>query len=207
MVKYFEYIPPELKKSLILTRLGYRKGLTDLSEQDRQFVDDAIKEALLLCHLRGAYSICEITCRDEGQVVLENGVEFTSGDLAQFLSDSTSVVLIAATAGSDVYDKTAELMREGQGALSIVYDATASQVADTALDWIVGFINKSIAIRGLRLTKRRFSPGYGDLPLHFQKTIYDILSLKKVGVSITESFMLVPEKSVIALAGIGVADG
>jgi len=55
---------------------------------------------------------------------------------------------------------------------------------------------------GKKLTKMRYSPGYGDLPLSNQKLIYDVLNLERLGISITERFMLVPEKSVIAIAGV-----
>lgn len=48
----------------------------------------------------------------------------------------------------------------------------------------------------------RYSPGYGDLPLTNQKIIFDILNLERLGLRITERFMLVPEKSVIAIAGV-----
>lgn len=67
---------------------------------------------------------------------------------------------------------------------------------------MVEFINKEIRREGKKLTQKRYSPGYGDLLLTNQKIIYDILNLKKLRIELTESYMLVPEKSVIAIAGI-----
>ena len=202
-VSYIEHIPLVSKRGLILTRLGFRKGITQLCGDYRSFVDEAIREALLLCRLRGVYGCGDIIDRNEGQVTLENGTTFTSEQLALFLKDSNGVVLMAATAGGEVYDKITGLMKEGDGALGVIYDSVASQVTDTALDWIMDFVNRSIAIKGKILTKRRFSPGYSDLALSNQKVIYDLLDLKRIDVNITESFMLLPEKTVIAIAGIG----
>ena len=56
--------------------------------------------------------------------------------------------------------------------------------------------------RGKRLMPRR-SPGYGDLPLELSRTILNELDApRKIGVSITESNLLVPSKSVTAICEI-----
>ena len=50
----------------------------------------------------------------------------------------------------------------------------------------------------------RFSPGYGDLPLECQRNIVEFLQTKKnIGMSLTDSLMMVPVKSVTAIIGIG----
>jgi len=126
-----------------------------------------------------------------------------SEKLADFLGDSDRVVFMATTAGREIYETISRLIKEGNGAVGVIYDATASQVVDKALDWIMELINKSLGIKGESLTRRRFSPGYGDLTLDYQKVIYDLLDLGRLGVAITEGFMMIPEKTVIAIAGIG----
>ena len=56
--------------------------------------------------------------------------------------------------------------------------------------------------RGKRLMPRR-SPGYGDLPLSLSRTILEELDApRKIGVSITDSNLLVPSKSVTAICEI-----
>ena len=56
--------------------------------------------------------------------------------------------------------------------------------------------------RGKRLMPRR-SPGYGDLPLSLsRKIISELDATKKIGVSITDSDLLVPSKSVTAICEI-----
>jgi cobalamin-dependent methionine synthase I len=52
------------------------------------------------------------------------------------------------------------------------------------------------------LTKKRISCGYSDFSIKYQKKFYKILNLKKLGISITKDYMLVPEKSAIAVLGI-----
>ena len=57
-------------------------------------------------------------------------------------------------------------------------------------------------VEGKRLTPRR-SPGYGDLPFELSREIINRLdATKKIGVSITDSNLLVPSKSVTAICEI-----
>lgn len=204
-VKYFEHIPVVPDRNLILTRLGYRKGITTLSEKDILFVDAQINRALLLCDARGAFCYCRISDRLPDRVVLENGTELNSAKLSSFLEHSGEVVLMASTLGREISDAIAGAIKNGNAAAGLIYDAAASVTADAVLDWLMSLINKTIGIKGKALTRRRFSPGYGDLELFHQKVIYDILDLKRMDISITDKFMLEPEKSVIAIAGIEVA--
>ena len=52
-------------------------------------------------------------------------------------------------------------------------------------------------------TKPRFSPGYGDLPLEFQRDIFRILKPEKtIGAYLTDALMMVPSKTVSAIVGI-----
>ena len=61
---------------------------------------------------------------------------------------------------------------------------------------------KEVEVEGRKLKPRR-SPGYGDLPLSLSRTILDELDApRKIGVSITDSNLLVPSKSVTAICEI-----
>ena len=52
-------------------------------------------------------------------------------------------------------------------------------------------------------TGPRFSPGYGDLPLDIQKNIFAALDCpRKIGLSLNESLLMSPTKSVTAIIGI-----
>ena len=49
----------------------------------------------------------------------------------------------------------------------------------------------------------RFSPGYGDLPLEIQKDLCRMLNAsRRIGLTVSESMLMVPCKSVTAVIGI-----
>ena len=54
----------------------------------------------------------------------------------------------------------------------------------------------------------RFSPGYGDLDISHQRAMFDLLELeKRLGLSLTQTHMMLPEKSVTAIAGLSDVPG
>ena len=78
-----------------------------------------------------------------------------------------------------------------------VCDATASALIESFCDYVNDFIvdGKDAAMR--------FSPGYGDFDLQYQPHILNFLDAhKKIGISLTDSLMMVPTKSVTAIVGI-----
>ena len=49
----------------------------------------------------------------------------------------------------------------------------------------------------------RFSAGYGDLPLEYQRRIFDLLDPPThIGLTLNDSYLMSPSKSVTALIGV-----
>jgi cobalamin-dependent methionine synthase I len=139
--------------------------------------------------------------RDEG-VVLEDNTVLASASLARLLRHSEAVAIMAATVGMDIVQAAETAVSKGDGATAVTYDAVGGQTAEAAVSWIGDLIGQQLRRQGEHLTKQRFSPGYGDLQLQTQQAIHRWLQLDRLGLSLTPSYMLVPEKSVTALAGI-----
>ena len=58
-------------------------------------------------------------------------------------------------------------------------------------------------LKETHVTRPRFSPGYGDFPLEFQKDIFNLLSPnKRIGLTLNNSLLMSPTKSVTAVVGI-----
>jgi cobalamin-dependent methionine synthase I len=107
----------------------------------------------------------------------------------------------AATAGSGIAHQIHESEKNNL-TRAVIFDAVASEMTDSALDWIVDYVNGVLRRENKQLTSKRISCGYADFDITYQKTIYEMLKLKILGIEITETCMLVPEKSVTAVLGI-----
>ncbi|MCX8128774.1 MAG: methionine synthase [Clostridia bacterium] len=201
-IKYLEHISAVPGREMILARIGYKKDKTVLDERNTKMIDEGIRTGELLCNVRGAYGRFGIVDRSESHIKLMNGVIFKSENLSKLLSMSSEVVLMASTAGKDVVERISREINSGNAAFGVILDSVASQTADAGLNWLSNFLNKILSREGRKLTKHRYSPGFGDLPLSYQRVIFELLGLGKLDMELTDSFMLMPEKSVIAIAGV-----
>lgn len=199
---YFDTVPVMPSVDEIMTRLGYNKKLTSLSVENKLFLDSSIQLGLALCRNQGAAGRFKMSEYSRDMVTFGDNESFESSQLAKLLSNSDEILLMAGTAGYEIMERIHSEMEGGNAALAVVLDAVGSQSADIILDWMMEFYNKILRREGKKLTMRRYSPGYGDLPLNNQAIIFRLLGLERLKLKLTESMMLVPEKSVLAIAGI-----
>ncbi len=198
----FERITIEPPLKAIYRRLGYRKGLTQLRPDEARSLGDRIEQARALISLKGAARRLPILSKTPRQIRLPGDRTLQSAQLAALLADSREIILLGATAGPAVIEAIGRDTADGNLTRAVVFDAAASEMVDAALDWMETFFGRELRREARRLTKSRFSCGYGDLALDNQKLFYDLLELGRLGIELTEQYILVPEKSVTAVAGI-----
>lgn len=115
------------------------------------------------------------------------------------LKDCEKCVLMAATLGAGV-DSVIREFESNAVEKAFAADALASAAIEQVCDMAETEIRERLA--GFNLTWR-FSPGYGDLPLGIQREFLDILNAqKRIGLTVTDSLILIPRKSVTAIIGV-----
>jgi len=198
----FHHIPIDIPRPQIYKRLGFRTDMTRLSDVRRQEVEAYIDDARSLIRLQGAARRLKILDIRDARIYLPQDLVLASRNLADFLAGCTELVLMGGTAGHEIMeairdDTTGDRMTRG-----IVLDAAASETVDHALDWIMDYFGRHLIRENKTLMKKRFSAGYGDLLLENQRIMYGLLEMERIGVELTESCILVPEKSVTAVTGV-----
>ncbi|MCX5828005.1 MAG: methionine synthase [Deltaproteobacteria bacterium] len=199
---FFESIPVTLPRPAIYRRLGYRKEATRISTGQREEVEGYIADALPLLQLKGSALRLPIELEKPLLISLPGGNTFASRKLARFLKDAREIVLMGATAGTAIMEAIQADIGGRNVTRGVVLDATASEVVDAGLDWIMGYFRQSLRREGKTLLNSRFSAGYGDFALENQQLMHRLLQMDRLNVTITESCLLVPEKSVTAVTGI-----
>lgn len=122
-------------------------------------------------------------------------IEVKSKGLIKNLDGAKEAYLLAVTLGAEV-DRY--LLRLGMmsGAERFVVDGYASALVEALADFAEADIFGEIP------HCKRFSPGYGDLPLDIQSEILSALSAENLlGITLTEKKMMVPVKSITAIIG------
>ena len=197
----YAFIPKQPETQAVLRRMGYHKKTT-VTPEEMTSIDRMIRKSADLCRPKGRMMLVPITSRTDRTLTLETGDVVESEKLVQMLDGSQTLMVMGATLEGDIAGRVNDELKNGDMVFAVVLDAYASECVDGALSYMMQAQRRE-DFRSVKLvTKHRFSAGYGDLDIKFQKVFYDLLKLKEIGVSINDSCMLIPEKSVIAAAGV-----
>ena len=121
-----------------------------------------------------------------------------SAQLARCLDGCERVVLMAATLGVGIDRLIAKYGRLSP-AKAVLLQAIGTERAEALCD---AFCDDLAEETGL-IPRPRFSPGYGDLPLSVQQEVVALLQAdKRIGVTLNDSFLMSPSKSVTAFVGL-----
>ena len=127
-------------------------------------------------------------------------LQISSKSLARNLNHCEKAVLFGATLGTGV-DRLIARTSLTDMANAVVLQACAAAMLEEFCDEKQFEIGEELEKEGLYL-RPRFSPGYGDFDIGFQKSFMQMLDCAKaIGLTMTESFMMTPTKSVTAVIG------
>jgi hypothetical protein len=197
---FFPSIPAAVPEARVWKRLGRRRNTEFPGGEQGKAIRDALGEAFSLMDLRGAGLVVPILSLDPSEIRLAGGTVFRSAGLARLLRAATPSFSWAPR-GREIMDASGR-RRRGPDGPRLRPGRRGERGRRRALDWITGFYRRRLLREMKTVTKRRFSAGYGDFALENQEAIHRLLGLARLSVELTESFMLLPEKSVTAVAGI-----
>ncbi|MBP3495924.1 MAG: Vitamin B12 dependent methionine synthase activation subunit [Clostridia bacterium] len=143
---------------------------------------------------RGAFIRTEISvCED----IIDFGFDrVESKKLAKNLKGCKEAYAFVATLGVEI-DRLFERYLKIEPSKASVCDAIASSLIESFCDYINEYLKANETLCP------RFSPGYGDYSIKHQGALLNILDAsKRVGITLTNSYMMVPTKSVSAIIGI-----
>jgi len=177
--------------------LGYGRHAID--ERTLELIQDSFRELDQVADARFVYRIFEIVEQNENELTIGN-LKIQSKNLAKNLKGCKQVIIFGATLGTGV-DLLMKRYSVSDMTKAVVLQACAAAVLEEYCDTIQKEIAKELDA-GLYL-RPRFSPGYGDFSILHQKELLQMLEApKKIGLTLTEGYMLTPTKSVTALLGI-----
>jgi len=201
-LEFFEKINIPVPKGKIYLCLGFSKKNTQLSENEFLKYEADINLAVDKLDLKGASIMLDVKENNSREITLDGDIRIKSNLLAKFLSECSSLLFIGITAGSDIIEMINAEQSAQDLSKAVVTDAVASEMVDSALSWIAGRKARDLRRQNKFITEQRISAGYGDFNIQYQKVIYDLLKLNKLGVRLTENYIFDPEKSVTAVYGI-----
>ncbi len=186
-------------------------------------IDFSVTEALRYLGMRGAEADGETLrvleeARAEAEQALTPAVRYTeaeivrggeelrlscirtnSEDLKRNLFGCERAVLFCATVGLGI-DRLLVKYGRTHSLKCALLQAIGAAYAESLCDRFCGDLQKKY--KGYYL-RPRFSCGYGDFPLSAQREFFQALSPEKIGVTLNDSLLMSPSKSVTAVVGMG----
>ena len=136
-------------------------------------------------------------CEVSGNVTRLGGFEFESSHLADNLRGCDRAVVFGATLGVQC-DRLITSAATTDVALAMALQAAAACKIEEVCDDLEEQIKKE---HGVTL-RPRYSPGYFDLDISEQKKIFELIELtKRIGITLTDTYEMLPTKSVTAIIG------
>ena len=181
----------------ILRYLGYRGKEAD--ERTLSLIKSCLYELEGVSRPKNVSARYGVTVTPED--VCFAGLCIRSKKLAQHLRGCEQAIVFAATLGPQA-DRLMARYERVDMSRAVVMKASAAALVEAYCDECCAGFAKEERERGLYL-RPRFSPGYSDFSILHQRDILRLLDApKKIGLSMTESCMLVPVKSVTAIIGL-----
>lgn len=184
------YPAPEINKKEILAFMGLKTETAEISLLLKQALNEA--QPFL------KYKLCFI----ELPLEIRDGIcdfdvfSLKSKDLSYTLRECKSVVLFAATIGIGI-DRLITKYSRISPAKSVILSAIGAERVEALCDTFCDELKLKAEITP------RFSAGYGDLNLFSQREIFSLLGCEKnIGLTLNESMLMSPTKSVTAFVGI-----
>ena len=220
MVVTKSYTEPPICKKEILRYAGCKKSgqetlqlsaenaVTCGTDQITALLEESLEEILP----RLSYKVCYI----ELSLVIEDDVcdfgcmRIQSKDLVKNLQGCDKVVLFAATIGVEI-DRLIARYGHISPAKAVMLQAIGAERIEALCDALCESIQQGAGgekekDKNKVSLRPRFSPGYGDLPLETQKDIFRALNCSKnIGLSLNDSLLMSPSKSVTAFVGLAQA--
>lgn len=189
---------PDFKE--VARYLGYRRA-TPPEADVSALMEKAASEMQAVMKAQAVFEIYDLSVVSTSSTTVSFAdVTLQSQDLGRNLAGCSKVALLAATIGPQV-----DALIRRHSSLDPVYasilQATGAMYIEELVDLVNSEIKKIAAAQGLK-TKARYSPGYGDVPLQVQKDFFRLLPCTRIGLTLMDTLIMAPEKSVTAFVGL-----
>jgi hypothetical protein len=194
------------KEADVLRALGVPAGHA-VNERTRRAIAAGLDEFRSAAVSSGIFASVS---RDEFSKIYEgSGDNETPSPLAEIFPGADELVLFAATLGRPVSERIAALFKAGEYALGGALDAAASEAAELTAGRLIEMVLAEIGRSGRGADGARalsYSPGYCGWNLTGQRALFAALDPELIGITLTESCLMEPVKSISGVIVVGPAE-
>ncbi|MBO5776724.1 MAG: hypothetical protein J6V83_00050 [Clostridia bacterium] len=143
-----------------------------------------------------------VVCVEKTFTIIDNVVDFGSfkvfsKSLAKYLTGAKSAIMFVATIGTEI-DRLIIKYSKLEPSRALVMQAIGTERVES----LANLFMKELKDNGYNLSPR-FSPAFGDVPIELQKEFFRLLKPERIGVTLNESLLMSPSKSITAFIAVG----
>jgi hypothetical protein len=191
-----------VNKNEVVRSLGYPEQ--EIPEPFEESIERILPQLPKRCAIRAGYRVLDAKNpdnRDDGLYV--GGTFFTTQKIvAGRMKNAEQAACFVCTIGPHMEAWAGQLVREGDTVMGHLVDTVATVAVENAADTLHEHLKRKMQEQGLRVTNR-YSPGYCGWSVSEQHALFSFFPVDFCGVTLTESALMKPMKSVSGIIGVG----
>jgi hypothetical protein len=196
-------IPLSLKTGAVLRRQGLggkAKVRPEIKSLTLELLASVENNHLL--QTAAAYEYYTVTGMSGVQISLEGDKAVHGPALPALFLEAKELAVIICTIGPKLEKQASGYTRNGQALRGMLLDGIGSAAIDTLIPEVLKLIAAEVSSRGYEVSSP-VNPGMPGFAMTEQWNLVELVKADEIGVSLTNSGILVPRKSVSMVIGIG----
>ncbi len=194
-------IPDDIGRDFLKKLMGGRLNshLEEMLSENRMVCIKALKPAALY----ESFSIDKIV---DSSVYFESGHIFNGPNISKILKGSEFAVIFMLTLGKEIDDLIKKVRDGGDTLRTIIMDSVTTDMLGTVGDHVGRIIKNNISVPEGYASTCPYSPGQYKWTIEEQKELFEMADGSKIGISLNQSYLMIPFKSVSGVYGFGPKD-
>jgi hypothetical protein len=175
-LKSFSLAVPTQK---ICFRIGYKTTLDRVTSSVKESVEKAKSQANELMIPSAVYRI----------------LDYSETNRHPIFAHAEKVALCICTIGPQLEAEIAELMNKDELIKGLIFDAIGSE----SVEQVARQADRTLCEKARHMNlwpSKRYSPGFRSWGIEEQRYLFQMIPAKDIGVTLNESFMMIPRKSI-----------
>lgn len=196
----FEEVRPEIPVLMEYLQIPDSESYALVSEIVEKTFDE-LKDSK---EIIGGYRVldCPEVNMREGIVACSAGYLHTGRKISGYMKGSGRIALFLCTAGKIFTGLSQAYQQNGDFLEAFVVESIGSATVENAMDKVQQYLEEDMTEQGKKITNR-YSPGYCEWALSGQRDLFAYIGDYPTGITINESCLMQPIKSVSGIIGIG----
>lgn len=200
----YSFLDDEINISVpsILNAMGYKKATAP--QPVLYLLDEIIPQITKLINVNAGFRILNsFRLNEQKDSIFVDDVQFNTGTIiAKPLRNASAAAVFVATAGPQIEKMSKDYLLGEDPLKGYLLDAIGSEIVECAADLLEVKLQEIISGKNLKTTNR-YSPGYCGWIVKEQHKLFSLLPKNFCGITLTDSALMVPIKSVSGIIGLG----